>query len=102
MSFRKEMGDGIVVTHDFVDKHGLECTYTIDGDQAAVAYVDQHGAPRVDVSEALHLDLTGFRRKLIVYVCAWSKAEQLAALWRAGVNVNGVDDLSTLFAGNPS
>jgi len=77
-----DRGDGVTVT---VMPEGWEAKYQIDGQTAAVAYVDPEGQPRVDLSmQQRCLGDTEVRRLIAVLVMASVHAHELSTLWHLG------------------
>ena len=73
--------DGVTVATDFSNGR-LEASYLIGSDLVAVAYVDDDGEPRVDFHERMNVGLAEFRRALVVWVSAWTHAQELAVVYR--------------------
>lgn len=77
----EQLGDGVTCQTEWNDGR-CECVFNVFGDQVAVAYLDEHGAPKVDLCERLDLGVDAFKRTLVVWIFAWSRAEQMSVLWR--------------------
>ncbi len=75
-----QIGDGVTIATDWTDGQ-MEATFSVFGEEIAVAYVDDKGSARVDFHQRMNVGLEAFKRTMIVWILAWSHAEQLAVAW---------------------